>query len=175
MENTTHKTMVERLRVRVNPDFDHDVDPDANEFAYWNPVTATNDLIKLANSALEVAQAITDAMRDKTKKEISLRKVLRELEELEHHVLVEDPLTPTEAKTLKTVAAALERRFAFSGYEPKARELRMRRDELQDSITKLDDIIQAGHVWNKTNERVSDNIKTALAFYKDERKRAYQF
>jgi len=169
------KAFVDELRIRVNPQFDHDIDPDQNEFAYWNPVSATNDLIKLANAALDVTQAITDGMRERTQLQTELRKVTRLIDQVEHHVLVEDPLTPTEAKTLKTVAAALERRFVSQGYADKVHELQTTRHELEDRIAKLTDRIDAGHAWNKTNERVSDNLKTALSFYKDERKRAYQF
>lgn len=169
------RPLAEELKIRVNPQFDHDVDPDQNEFAYWNPVSATNDLIKLANASLDITQAITDAMRERTQLQVELRKVARQIEEAEHHVLVEDPLTPTEAKTLKTVAAALERRFVAQGYVDRVHELQQTKHALEDRIDKLDDRIAAGHAWNKTNERVSDNLKTALSFYKDERKRAYQF
>lgn len=169
------KTLYEELRIRVNPRFDHDIEPEENEFAYWNPVSATNDLIKLANSTLEITQAITDAMRERTQLHIELRQVSREIEEVENHVQVEDPLTPTEAKTLKTIAAALQRRVSMQGYDEHMKKLRDRKDSISDRIDKLDDRIEAGHAWNKTGERVSDNIKTALSFYKDERKRAYQF
>jgi uncharacterized coiled-coil DUF342 family protein len=175
MAQHAKRPLADELRIRVNPEFDHEVEPDQNEFAYWNPVSATNDLIKLANAALEITQAITDAMRDRTQLKVELRQVNRELEELDNLVLVNDPLTPTEAKTLKTVSAALERRFQVQGYEDAAKALRAKRDALLDRIEKLDDRIDAGHAWNKTNERVSDNLKTALSFFKDERKRAYQY
>lgn len=175
MTTEAKRKLVDDLRIRVNPGFDHDVDPEENEFAYWNPVTATNDLIKLANAALEITQAITDAMQEKTQLEVELRKMTRELDDLENKMLVDEPLSPTEAKTLKTVAAALERRFASSGYADAAHDLRAKRDALSDRIVKLQNRIDAGHTWNKTNERVSDNIKVALSFYKDERRRAYQF
>jgi hypothetical protein len=172
---TTDRALADRLRIRVNPAFDHDIAPDENEYGFWNPVSATNDLIKLANAALEITQAISDAMREKTQVELKLRKVTRELEALENAMLVADPLSPTEAKTLKTVAAALDRRFVAGGAFERAGELRDRRDSLQDDIDRIRSKIEAGHVWNKTNERVSENIRTALSFYKDEKRRAYQF
>lgn len=168
-------TLADDLRIRVNPQYDHDIDPEENEFGYWNPVSAVNDLIKLANAALEITQAITDAMRERTQLELELRKVTRQIDELENQALVADPLTPTEAKTLKTVAAALQRRFVASGAQDVVEQLRTQRDTLADRIEKLKDRIEAGHVWNKTNERVSDNVRTALSFFKDERRRAYQF
>jgi len=175
MSDTARKSLADELRIRVNPEFDHEIDPEQNEFAYWNPVSATNDLIKLANAALEITQAITDAMRERTTLRAELREVDRMISEVEHHVLVEDPLTPTEAKTLKTVAAALDRRFQLMGYEEHVKALRDKHESLSTRVDKLTDRIDAGHTWNKTNERVSDNIKTALAFYKDEKKRAYQY
>jgi uncharacterized coiled-coil DUF342 family protein len=173
--SASKKTLYEQLRLRVNPEFDHDIEPEDNQFAYWNPVSATNDLIKLANSTLEITQAITDAMRERTKLTIALREVSRELEDVENTVMVQEPLSPTEAKTLKTISAALERRFETQGYVDHVRKLKDKRDKLNDEIEKLDDRIEAGHAWNKTSERVSDNLKTALSFFKDERRRAYQF
>jgi hypothetical protein len=175
MSTSQSPTFAESLSIRVNPEYDHDADPESQEFAYWNPVAATNDLIKLANAALEVTQAITDAMRKRTTLRAQLREVERDIEELENHVLCAEPLAPTEAKTLKTVSAALSRRYVSQGYEDAARELLRKRDSLEAEISKMTDRIDAGHAWNKTNERVSDNIKTALSFFKDERKRAYQF
>lgn len=172
---TPKPTLSDQLRIRVNPEFDHDVDPDANDAAYWNPVSAVNDLIKLANAALEITQMVTDTMRERTKVQVELKNVERDIESLERHVVVEDPLTPTEAKSNKTIAAALQRRYEHQGYEDRVSELRTKRDNLEDQLYKLQSRIEAGHTWNKTNERVSDNLKVALSFYKDERRRAYQF
>jgi hypothetical protein len=169
------KKLSDDLRIRVNPEFDHEADPDANEFAFWNPVSATNDLIKLANAALEITQAVTDAMQERTRLKIDLRNAERDLEALERAVMVSEPLSPTEAKSNKTISGALQRRFESEGYAESVGELRAKRDRLEDRIEKLQDRIDAGHFWLKTNERVSDNVKTALAFYKDERRRAYQF
>jgi len=172
---THDKSLADELRVRVNPEYDHDADPDQNEFAFWNPVSATNDLIKLANAALDITQAITDAMQERTRLKIELKNVERDIEALERAVMVSDPFTPTEAKSNKTIAGALQRRFEDQGYAEAIGTLRTRRDKFEDRIEKLQDRIDAGHFWNKTNERVSDNVKTALAFYKDERRRAYQY
>lgn len=176
MNSHEHKSsMADQLKVRVNPEFDHEIDPEQNEFAYWNPVSAVNDLVRLANAALDITQSITDDMQERMRLQQTLRELNRQLDTVENHVLVEDPLTPTEAKTLKTVSAALERRFVSQGYSEEVAKVKAERDKVADKIAKLDDRIDAGHVWNKTNERVSDNIKTALAFYKDERRRAYQY
>lgn len=175
MSEAKKRRLVDELRVRVNPEYDHDVDPEENPYVYWNPVTATNDLVKLANAALEITQAITDAMQERTKLEVALRAVTRELERHEHNLLIDNPLTPTEAKTLKTVAAAIQSRAHMAGAFDHIEVLRSKQAELEDRIVVLKERIDAGHAWNKTNERVSDNLKTALAFYKDERKRAYQY
>lgn len=169
------QSLADQLLVRVNPEYDHDIDPEQNEFSYWNPVSATNDLIKLANAALQITQAITDAMQTRVRLKVELRNVERDLEALERAVMVADPLTPTEAKSNKTISGALQRRFEDQGYADAVGDLRTKRDALEDRIEKLQERIDSGHAWNKTNERVSDNIKTALAFFKDERRRAYQF
>jgi hypothetical protein len=164
------------LRIRTNPQFDHEIEPDENEFAFWNPVTATNDLVKLANVALEVTEILTDTRKERLGVEIDLRGVRRKLESIEHDLLVKDPLTPTEAKTLKTIGAALVRRLESASEERQAEvaALRAAEVELEDRLLRLKEIIDASYDWNKTNVQVSDNLKTALAFYKDERKRQYE-
>lgn len=169
------QSLAAELRIRVNPEYNHEVDPEENEFAFWNPVSATNDLIRHANAALDITQALSDALQERTKLKIQLKNVERDIEALERAVMVADPLTPTEAKSNKTISAALQRRYEHQGYEEAVGELRTQRDTLEDRLEKLQERIDAGHFWNKTLERISDNIKTALAFYKDERKRAYQY
>jgi hypothetical protein len=166
--------MSDRLRIAVNPNYDHD-DPDSNEFGYWNPVTATNDLIRLANAALDIAQSISDARHTRVTLKQQLRELERQLDELERRVLNQDPLSPTEAKTLKTVAAAVYRRFDAHGIVDQAKALQDQMAVVVDQLDHLDDRIETGHMWLKTNSQVSDNIQTALSFYKDERKRAYQY
>jgi hypothetical protein len=174
MTESKKRRLVDELRVRVNPEYDHEVDPVENPYEYWNPVTATNDLVKLANATIEITQVIADAMRERTRAELSLRKVNRELEVLEHSLLVDHPLSPTEAKTLKTVAAAVQSRVYTAGIVAEFQTLRTLQAQQEDLLLTLQERIDVGHAWNKATERVSDNLKTALAFYKDERKRAYQ-
>ena len=152
------KSLADDLKVRVNPEYDHDIDPDANDFAYWNPVSATNDLIKLANSALQITQAITDAMQDRMRLNIELRNIERDLETLERAVMVADPLTPTEAKSNKTISGALQRRFEDQGYADSVSELRSKRDKLEDRIDKLQELIDAGVLDEATHTFTGDHV-----------------
>ncbi len=161
-----------KLKIPVNPEYDHDVDPEENPYVYWNPVSAVNDLIKLANAAIEVSQNISDWQGKKASLEVELRSVTREIEALERFLIRDSPLSTSESKTLKTVDAAVESRAVASGHYGTLEELRNKEASLKSRILVLKEKIDCGYNWNKTNERVSDNIKTALAFYKDERRRA---
>jgi hypothetical protein len=168
------RRLADELRLRTNPHYDHDVDPAENEFEFWNPVSATNDLIKLANSALEIAQVVSDAMTEKVKVKVQRKLLERQIDAIEKKLLVEDPPSPSETKTTKLVAAAIERRAAESGKGEELYTLRKELAELEDREAELEGTVDTGMMWAKANEKVSENIKTALSFYKDERKRAYQ-
>lgn len=172
---TTKRRLADDLRVPVNPLYDHDVDPEENPYQFWNPVSATNTLIVLANAALEVSQAVSDEMAARTQTWRRKKEVEKEIDRLEQQLIVNDPLTPTEAKTNKLVAAAVWRRAIDQGMQETLQDLYAERDRLEELHHEHDERIDAGLMWNKTNERVSDNVKTALSFYKDERKRSYQY
>lgn len=167
--------LAEKLKLRTNPDYDHSLDPDVDQPAFWSPITATNDLVKLANAALDVAQAVNDAMARKTRVTIEHRQVRRQIEQLEKELIYADPLTPTEAKTVKLVEAAVYRRAEAAGRMDEYEALLTEQQGLEDIILECEAHIENGLMWNKVNQNVSENIKTALSFYKDEKRRAYQF
>ena len=161
----------EKLKIKVNPHYDHDIPPEENEFTYWNPVSANNDLMKLANAAIDITQQSTQAMRERTTARAKLRETRWKREQIERKLLAGEPLKPAEAKTLKTVGAAVlarawadpDKAAALSGYEETE-------EKLEREVETLSGKIDEWQTWLKTVEQVSDNIKTALAFYKDERR-----
>jgi hypothetical protein len=167
------RRLADELRLRTNPHYDHDVDPEENEFQFWNPVSATNDLIKLANSALEIAQVVSDAMTEKVQVKVQRKILERKIESLESQLLVEEPASPSETKTTKLVTAAIQRRAAASGRGEELYTLKQQLADLESREVELEGTVDTGMMWAKANEKVSENIKTALSFYKDERKRAY--
>lgn len=163
--------LADELKIRVNPHYDHDVNPDENEFQYWNPVSATNDLIKLANSTLDIAQRVSDSMRRKTRIKADKRELQAQMDSIERELLVKVPLTASEAKSLKLISAAVERRAVE---EKRAEEL----DELREQIAQLEldeleeeTTISNGKMWLEVSKQMSENIKNALSFYKEERRR----
>lgn len=165
------RKLSQELRIRVNPTYDHDVAPEENEFQYWNPVSATNDLIKLANAALDTAQRISDSMRAKTELATEKRELENLLDSLERELLVKEPPSASEAKSLKLINAAIERRAKEQGKERELKELRNELQVLESDMEREQSVIDTGFMWLKANERMSDNIKSALSFYKDERRR----
>lgn len=169
---TKPRKLADELRIRVNPHYDHDVEPSENEIQYWNPVSATNDLIKLANAAIDVAQRISDTMREKTRVTLERRTAEHELEDLERRLLVGEPPTASEAKSTKLTNAAIDRRAKEQGELEKLTGLRTRLRALDAEVERAQSTIDTGYMWMKANERMSDNIKSALSFYKDERRRS---
>jgi hypothetical protein len=160
------------LRIRVNPAYDHEVEPEENPIQYWNPVSATNDLIKLANAALETAQRISDSMREKTSLTLQKRDLEASLDSFERELLVGEPPTASEAKSLKLINAAVARRANEKGQGDKLKSMQTQLSNVEREIERQQGIIDTGFMWLKANERMSDNLKSALSFYKDERRRS---
>lgn len=163
----------DELMIRTNPEYDHEVDPSENEFQFWNPVSATNDLIKLANAALEVGQAVSDSMKRRTAAAVKRRELELQLEDLERELLVKEPPSASEAKSLKLISAAVERRATEAGRLEELQKIRAQIDVYIKAESIEQHKIDSGMMWLKVNERVSDNLKSALSFYKDERRREY--
>jgi hypothetical protein len=180
---TTPLEKAAEFRVKTNPDYDHDAvefdhdNTDQNEFRFWNPVSAVNDLIKLANGALELAAAMSEAVQARAAAKLAKAQAEADLAAFEHRLIAADELTPTEAKSNKTIEAALALRAQNGGA---ATQLVYR--TLKDAVTKEQEVIDrmtaradALDMWFKANERASNNLTNALSFYKDERKRAYKY
>lgn len=169
------KPLPDRMRIVTNPHFDLEIDPSENEFAYVNPVALNNDLIKLANEMITLAEAKVEAIKAIQKLKLERKKLERALDDLEQQLLRDDPLSPSEAKSLKTIAAAAARRAKESGHLATIDELRAKIRAVEDQIDKHDAIIRTSDIYWDTAERVSENIKTHLSFVKDEKKRAYAY
>lgn len=160
-----------RLRVRVNPEYDHEVDPEENEVAYVNPVALNNDLVRLGNEMPVLAEARVNALRSISKLRLSKRKVERQLEDLEEELLRDDPLSSTEAKSLKTISAAVALRVKKVGNTTHP-ELRKQIRVFEDQIDEQESIAKSAQLYWETAEKICENIKTHLSYVKDEKRRS---
>lgn len=167
------RSFADELKIRVNPHYDHTVDPENNEFSYWNPVSANNDLVKMANATLEITSQISQDMAVLLKVRVAKKEAEHLLEVFERDLLVKEPPSASETKTNKLVAAAVQRRAVAAGLVETYTNLVDTIHQSDQAEMKLNNRIDRAHLWLKTAERVSDNIKTALSFYKDERKHDY--
>lgn len=167
---TEKKSLRERMEIKVNPHYDLDLPPEDQDFSYWNPVSATNDLLKLSNIAIELTQSASAAIRERLEVRVTRKQKIREIETIEKQLLVEEPPSPSEVKTSKLVEAAIDRRALAAGRAEPLDALRREVGSLEDRERMLDDKVDSLMLWIKINEKVCDNIKTALSFYKDERR-----
>ena len=172
-ETVQKRRFAEELKVRTNPHYDHNVDPSENEVDFWNPVSATNDLIKVANATLELTAQISRDMTLRLRVKTRRKQVEHDLEQFERALLVAEPPSAAETKTNKLVAAAVERRAKSAGTLGKYHEMLQELTELSSDDMAIESRIDRAQLWLKTAERLSDNIKTALSFYKDERRNEY--
>jgi hypothetical protein len=169
----TERNFADELRIRTNPHYDHAREPEENPVDYWNPVSATNDLIKVANATLEITSHVSKDMKDLMTVRTRRKQLERDIEAFERDLLVKEPPATGETKSTKLVAAAIERRATAAGTLPQYLAMLTELAQLAQDEVRLDSRIERGHLWLKTAERLSDNIKTALSFYKDERKHDY--
>lgn len=166
------RSLARELRVPTNPQYDHDAAPEENEFAFWNPVTATNKLVMLANSDLELTEAVADAMRQRNGHRLLLEEAERELEGLERELLATQPLGNAESKNNKTTAAAVYARAVDTGRKAAYDALQTRVATHRTAVTKLTGQIDRWMAWIQASERVGRHLQTALSFWKAEYGRA---
>ena len=164
-------TPSDRMRVRTNPHYQMDVDPTEQEWAYVNPVQLNNDLITIANELLTLAEASAHAVRANQRLRLDKRKLERAQEDFETDLLAKDPLAPSEAKSLKTIAAAIERRVQQQQLSAIVSTRREQIRALEDEIDQNDATIRAAKLYYDAGEKVSDNITVHLSWVKDERRR----
>jgi hypothetical protein len=164
----SQKPLPERIKIPVNPTYDLEVDPSENEFAYVNPVSLTNQLIVLANEGITLAEIRTGAERKIAELKLERRKVERAIEDLEERLLRDEPLSPSEAKSLKTIGAAVARRVLQAGEQETFETLRGKLRALDDQIEQQQQLANRSRIYTDTVEQVSENIKTALSYIKRE-------
>lgn len=163
----------DRMRVRTNPAYDSEVDPTEQEWAYVNPVQLNNDLITIGNEMLSLAEVSVNATRENQRLRLEMRKLEREQDDFEKHLLATDPLAPSEAKSLKTIAAAIERRVQQQGLSDQVQARLDKIRQYEDAIDRNETTIRLSKLYWDTAEKLSDNIKTHLAYVKAERSHGF--
>lgn len=158
--------------IPVNPNYDTDVPPEDQEFAYVNPVTLNVHQIELANEMARLADVEVKAKRDAVAHRLEKKKLERQVRDLEEALLANDPLKPTEAKNLQTTAAAIRRRAIAAEQWDTLTALRQQIHALEDLIETADGLVDRARVYWTTAQHMNDAIKTHLAYVKDEWKRA---
>lgn len=168
------------LKIRVNPEYDpedtgypKDVDDrphDANEFMLVNHVQLANKVIILANAHTEVTSAMSEAIEEKKHAKKRLSEVEAKVEDRESRLIADEPLAPSEAKSLKTIEAAVRSRAHRKGYDQILDEWREQIRQLKSTADECEADIRQGEVWAKAAITALDASKTYLAWFKDERK-----
>lgn len=157
-----------RLKVKVNPTFDHDLDPDEQGFTYTNPVAINNEVIRLSNEMTTLAGAQGDALRAIAKLRLEKGKLERAQEDVEERLLRDHPLAPSEAKSNKTIAAAIARRVLEAGLEEEFVTRRATIREIEDRIADHQATVDIAALYWKTADKLCTNCQTHLSWLKKE-------
>lgn len=165
------KNPFENFRIITNPEYDRDVEPHENAFDYVNPVRLVNDLIDSTNAVLVVTEHTGGLYKQRAEAKLSRDKAKAVIADIERTLLVEFPLNAAEAKNATTTAAAIQTRVqgaaeeVIANYNQAETEL----TKAQQRLLKLEEAIDSAMLYIKAAERVADNLKTAIAWFKWEK------
>lgn len=167
------ETPADRMKIRTNPAFDKNVDPQEQEWAYVNPVALNNDLITIGNEMISLAEIMVGCIKENQQLRLDKKKLQRKQDDFETKLIAEDELSPSEGKNLKTTAAAIAKRVKQRQFGTEVSDRLEKIRQLEDQIDKNEEIIKSAKLYWDTAERVSENIKTHLSWKKDEKKRGF--
>ena len=159
--------VLQTLRVRVNPDYDWDVDP-SDQHSYTNPVMVANKQVQLTNAALFVAQQATTARKALGDVRTCLQTVDNALADLERDILNQFPAPAARTASHRLLDAYInqmlqtaseELQDAFRRNRTERRRLLRRKVELEIDVENAEQTMGA-------IKMASENLKTFLAFAK---------
>lgn len=165
-------SIADRLKIQVNPEFDHEAEPEDQPVAYVNPVRLNNDLIRLSNQLVLFAEERARLIGRRTKLRHQRRSIETARESRERVLLRDTPLSPAEAKSLKTIEAAVARRAQLSGEEAQFAAWDAELGTIEAELDKIEAAMDVYSVYAHTTERMTDNIKSHLSYVKAERQEA---
>lgn len=157
--------------ITVNPNYDFSLEPDENDALYANPVTLNNEVLHTCNALVTLAEAEGQAIRKKQRARLEKRSKEAELHQLQRRLLVDAPLTPTEAKNLQTTAAAITARAEATGVVDELHALEDAIKLCEDEMDRQEAVIAQAQLYWRTGDRLIDGMQTHLSYVKAERGR----
>lgn len=160
-------SVLQTLRVRVNPDYDWDIDP-ADQHSYTNPVMVANKQVQLTNAALFVVQQATAARKLLGEVRTGLQDVDNSIADRERDLLNQFPPPVAMTKSHRLLDAYVNQALqqagealqaGFNADRKERRRLLRRRVELEIEVENAEQALAAIKV-------ASENLKTFLAFAK---------
>ncbi len=166
-------SLAQQLQVLVNPSFDHAVEPEDQETSYVSPVRLANELVRISNVMVDVSKGIAIL----TERRNTLKSQKRILEDarasLERDLLRDVALTPSEAKSLKTIEAAVASRALIAGVEDQFATWDEAISGLSGELDEVQAKLDVYRTYLEVGERVTDNLRSVLSFQKQEWKAAH--
>lgn len=162
------QTIAQQLQVIVNPQFDHGTEPEDQEVTYVSPVRLANELVRISNVMGQIAAGIAKLAEEMTGLKRERRLLSDARASLERELLRDIPLSPAEAKSLKTIEAAVSSRAMMSG---KSETLDLFDEQIQQLSIRIDAIQAKRDVYDSyqdTAHRMTDNLRTVLSYQKQE-------
>lgn len=165
--------LLENLQIPVNPNYDWNKDP-SEQANYFNPVTLCNREVAYANKIIEIASKLAAANKQLAVARLRARTVRREITRIEAGLLGGQEPPKEYTKNLVLQAAYVQQLVRGSEYADNHRLLSDELITLEDSIEEQDAKINSGYKALDALKLASQNLQTALSFYKAEMKTTFR-
>lgn len=159
------------LTLPVNPAYDFSLDPE-DQLPYANPVALNNSLVYLANSMASIAERLSSAMARVAELKGLIQVETQHMDQLSRALLVAEPLSASESKSLKTIEAAVQSRAKANGVGDTLDELRERVVQLEVQLHDAETKVARYRLYWETADRLSRNVTNHLSYVKDERRQS---
>ena len=161
--------------IPVNPRYDWSKGPADQEHGdFFNPVTLCNKEIFYANSIIAVVDQITAVNTSLGNIKYNIHKFKSRKQEIEETVLVTEEFSRDQTKNVVTQTAYLRERIKSSDYADEYAEVESQLRKFEQDLFKEQARADNGRLTLEGLKLVSQNIQTALSFYKAELKTGFK-
>ena len=153
----------------MNPQYDWAV-PAADQVEYANPVTVNNQVLLLANYAIEVTQSIVATNRKIRDAKEALKAAKHAKDDFQYDLMRTYPPPATATKSLALMEAFVRNSAFVAGTQEQYIELRKAVNAAELAMERLDiDLDASKQVWD-TVKLLGIHLQTFLSFVKSDKK-----
>lgn len=156
------------LPIPTNPNYDWS--EGQNQANFFNPVTLCNKEIQYANDIITITGQLIEYNREIGAKKFRLRQLEDQREDMETAALADQPPSQAESKNLKLLSAYILNAILTSSNAEEYQRVCAEQAEIEQDLIPLEIKKSSAESALDALKLVSQNIQTALSYYKAEMK-----